>query len=173
MSLLNFLFLKIVTKPKNSNCDKTKKSQGFAYTERLWTFFEWKLCYWQVFFPILNILSNIEESTTDFQNFTFSECKDDLIGLFTSQPITVIALSTASACQPRAPSAGAPTLCPFYPHQQVPQQPCPTPLTPGSWPPPWTTCPWGSAAPPGSRDMSIVPFQIKCSGSCGELCWGL
>ena len=25
-------------------------------------------------------------------------------------------------------------------------RPCLTPLTLGSWPPPWTTCPWGSAA---------------------------
>jgi hypothetical protein len=48
--------------------------------------------------------------------------------------------------------------------------PCPTPLTLGSWPPPWTTCPWGSAAPPGAGEMSIVTFQIKCSCSCGELC---
>jgi hypothetical protein len=49
---------------------------------------------------------------------------------------------------------------------------CSTPLTPGSWPPPWTTSPYGSGTPPGVREMSIVPFQIKCSGSCGELCWG-
>ena len=46
-------------------------------------------------------------------------------------------------------------------------RPCPTPLTLGSWPPPWTTCPWGSAAPPGGKEMAIVPFQ-----SCGDLCWG-
>ena len=50
--------------------------------------------------------------------------------------------------------------------------PCPTPLTPSSCPSPWTTCPWGSPAPPVDREMSIVPFQIKFSCSCGELCWG-
>ena len=48
--------------------------------------------------------------------------------------------------------------------------PCPTPLSLGNWPPPWTTCPWGSEAPPGAREMSIVQFQIKkkISGSCGS-----
>ena len=51
-------------------------------------------------------------------------------------------------------------------------QPCPTPLTLGSWPPPWTPCPWGSAAPPGTGEISLFPFQIKCFRSCGELYWG-
>ena len=127
---------------------------------------------------------------SEFQIFTFSECKDDLTGLFTSQPITVVALSTAPACRPRAPSAGAPTLCPLAPHQasaatssmsgrkqpgawpDLPAAlPCPTPLTLGSWPPPLTTCPWGLAAPPGAVEMSIVPFQINVLAaveSCAE-----
>ena len=47
---------------------------------------------------------------------------NDLTGLFTSQPITVIALSTAPACRQRAPSAGAATLCPLAPHPPSPQQ---------------------------------------------------
>ena len=59
---------------------------------------------------------------SDFQIFTFSECKDDLTGLFTSQPIAVVALSTAPAGRPRAPSAGAPTLCPTAPCPLAPQQ---------------------------------------------------
>ena len=128
---------------------------------------------------------------SDFQIFTFSESKDGLTGLFTSQPITVVALSTAPACRPRAPSAGAPRLCPLAPHppalQQLPLScqagsirepasqlaalPCPTPLTMGRWPPPLTTCPWGSAAPPGAGEMSIVPFQINVLAaveSCAE-----
>ena len=58
----------------------------------------------------------------DFLIFTFSECKDDLTGWFTSQPIAVVALSTASVCRPRAPSAGAPTLCPAAPRPLAPQQ---------------------------------------------------
>ena len=33
---------------------------------------------------------------SDFQIFTFSECKDDLTDLFTSQPIADVALSSAS-----------------------------------------------------------------------------
>ena len=52
----------------------------------------------------------LKNPQTDFHIFTFSECKDDWTGLFTSQPITVVALSTAPACQQRAPSAGAPRL---------------------------------------------------------------
>ena len=59
---------------------------------------------------------------SDIQIFTFSESKDDLTGLFTSQPITVVALSTAPACRPRAPSAGAKTLCLLAPHPTAPQQ---------------------------------------------------
>ena len=51
-------------------------------------------------------------------------------------------------------------------------RPCPTPLSLGSWPPLWTTCPWGSAAPPGAAEMSSVSFQMQYSGSSGELCWG-
>jgi hypothetical protein len=53
----------------------------------------------------------------DFQIFTFPECKDDYTGLFTSQPIIVVALSTAPACRPRSPSVGAPRLCPLAPQQ--------------------------------------------------------
>ena len=39
----------------------------------------------------------LKNPLSDFQIFTFSECKDDLTGLFTSQPITVVAHSTALA----------------------------------------------------------------------------
>ena len=59
---------------------------------------------------------------SDFQIFTFSECKDDLTGLFISQPIAVVTLSTAPACRPRAPSAGAQTFCPLAPHPPAPKQ---------------------------------------------------
>ena len=45
-----------------------------------------------------------------------------LTGLLTSQPIAVVALSTASACRPRAPSAGAQIICPPAPHPLAPQQ---------------------------------------------------
>ena len=133
---------------------------------------------------------------SNFQIFTFSECRDDLTNLFTSQPIVVFALSTASVCRPIAPSAEAPTLCPPAPRPPAPLQlpvvpvtycmsgsqqagawpglpaarPCPTPLSLGSWPPLCTTCPWGSAAPPGAAEKSIVSFQIQYSGSSGELC---
>ena len=58
---------------------------------------------------------------SDFKIFTFSECKDDLTSWFTAQSIVVVALSTASVCRPRAPSAGAPTLCPLAPHPPAPQ----------------------------------------------------
>ena len=51
-------------------------------------------------------------------------------------------------------------------------RPCPSPLSLGSWPPPWTTCPWDSAAPPCAAEMSNISFQIKYSSSCGELCKG-
>ena len=64
----------------------------------------------------------LKNPKTDFLMFTFSECKDDLTCLFTSQPIAVVALSTAPLCWPRAPSAGAPTLCPLTPHPSAPQQ---------------------------------------------------
>ena len=40
-------------------------------------------------------------------------------------------------------------------------RPCPTPLALGSWPPPWSTGPLGSAVPSGAGEMSIVPFQIN------------
>ena len=49
-------------------------------------------------------------------------CKDDLTGLFISQPIVVVALSTAPACGPRSPSAGALMLCTLAPHPPAPQQ---------------------------------------------------
>ena len=72
---------------------------------------------------IFIIFSDIEQSTIKFSDFhTFLECKDDLTRLFTSQPIAVVALSTASVCQPRTPSAGAPTLCPPAPRPLAPQQ---------------------------------------------------
>ena len=131
---------------------------------------------------------------SDFQIFTFSECKDDLTSLFTSQSIAVVALSTAPVCRPRAPSGVTPILCHLAPHppashqlplacqaasNREPGQACQLPglalhlyQSPDSWPSPWTTCPKGSAAPPGAREMSIVPFQIKFSGSCKELCGG-
>ena len=59
---------------------------------------------------------------SDLKKVTFSECKDDFVCLFTSQPIAVVALSTAPVCRPRAPSAGAPTRCPLAPHPPAPQQ---------------------------------------------------
>ena len=72
---------------------------------------------------IFIIFSDIEQSTIKFSDFhTFLECEDDLTRLFTSQPIAVVALSTASVCQPRTPSAGAPTLCPPAPRPLAPQQ---------------------------------------------------
>ena len=51
-------------------------------------------------------------------------------------------------------------------------RPCPKPLSQGSWPPPGTTCPWGSEAPPGAVEMSNYSFQIRYSGSCVETCRG-
>ena len=55
---------------------------------------------------------------SDFLIFTFSECKDDLTGLFTSQPIAVVALSTGPVCWPNAPP-----LCPLAPHPPALQLP--------------------------------------------------
>ena len=69
----------------------------------------------------------LKSPQSDFQNVTFSDCKDDLTGWFTSQPIAVVALSTASVCWPRVPSAGAPTYCPPAPRSLAPQQ-LPLPL---------------------------------------------
>ena len=73
-------------------------------------------CQYLLFWVIL------KNQQSDFHIFTFSKCKDDLTGLFTSQPITVVALSTAPAFRPRDPSAGAPTLCPLALHPPGPQQ---------------------------------------------------
>ena len=64
----------------------------------------------------LSLIHKCPGPQSDFQIFTFLECKDDLNGLLTSQPITVVALSTAPA------SAGAITLCPLAPHPPAPQQ---------------------------------------------------
>ena len=141
------------------------------------------LCQYFLFWVIL------KNPQSDFQIFTISECKDDLTGLFTSQPIAVVALSTAPAGRPRAPSAPhlscytstSPSTATISMSGRKQQRawpglpaarPCPKPRTMGSWQPPGTTCPWGSAARPGAGEISIVSFQIKCSGSCGELCWG-
>ena len=54
----------------------------------------------------------LKNRKSDCQIFTYSECKDDLTGLFAYQPITAVTLSTAPACRPRAPYAGVPTICP-------------------------------------------------------------
>ena len=47
--------------------------QGFAYTERLWNFFERKPCYGIIFevfcLPIFIILSDIDKSTIKLSNF--------------------------------------------------------------------------------------------------------
>ena len=64
----------------------------------------------------------VKNPQSDFLIFTIPECKDDLTGLFTSQLIADVALSTATVCRPRAPSTGAPTLCPLAPHPPAPQQ---------------------------------------------------
>ena len=69
--------------------------------------------------PIFIILSDIEDPQSNFQNFTFSECKDDLTGVFTSQPIAVVDLLTAPVSRLRAPSTGAPSLCPLVNSGQI------------------------------------------------------
>ena len=67
-------------------------------------------------------MSDIEESKIRFSIFTFSEWKYDLTGVFTSQPIAVVALSTAPVSRPRAPSAEALALYPLAPYPPAPQQ---------------------------------------------------
>jgi len=74
------------------------------------------------FLSILIILSDIEESTIGVHIFIFQSAKINLTGLFTSQPIAVVALSTAPVCRLRAPSAGAPAVCPLDLHPAAPQQ---------------------------------------------------
>ena len=73
-------------------------------------------CQYLLFWVIL------KTQQSDYHIFTFSKCKDDLTGLFTSQTIAVVALSTAPVCRLRAPSAGAPTVSPLAPHPAAPQQ---------------------------------------------------
>ena len=75
-----------------------------------------------IFCQYLLFLVILKNQQSDFHIFTFSKCKDDLTGLFTSQPITVVAHSTAPVCRPRAPFAGATTVCPLAPHLAAPQQ---------------------------------------------------
>ena len=72
------------------------------------------VCQYLLFWVIL------KNQQSDFHIFTFSKCKDDLTGLFTSQPIAVVALLTAPVCRLRAPSSGAPTVCPLAPHPAAP-----------------------------------------------------
>ena len=146
------------------------KKFGFFFSANIY-YFEW---YWR----ILN------------QIFTFSECKDDLTSLFTSQPIAVVALSTASVCRPRAPSAGAPTLCPPAPCPLAPQK-VPLACQAASRLEPGQVCQllglalryhWVAGHHPGQlvvgaqqhlmAELSIVSLQIQYYGSCGELCWG-
>ena len=111
--------------PENRLLDRRKglvtlRDYGFFLSENhvIEEIFKFFFCQYLLFWVIL------KNPQSDFQIFTFLKCKDDLTGLFTSQPIAVVALSTASA------------------------------------------------APPGATEMSIISFQIKYSGSCGELCWG-
>ena len=57
-------------------------------------FFKWKPCYgtkFEVFFLYQYLFWVILKSQqSGFQIFTFSECKNDLTGLFTSQPVAVL-----------------------------------------------------------------------------------
>ena len=96
----------------------TPRDHGFFSSkthviEEILNFF---VCQYLLFWVIL------KNQQSDIHIFTFSKCKDDLTSLFTSQPITVVALSTALVCRLRAPSAGAPTVCPLAPHPAAPQQ---------------------------------------------------
>ena len=45
----------------------------------------------------------LQNQKSDFQIFTFSKCKDDLAGVFTSQPIADVALLTATECDGKEP----------------------------------------------------------------------
>ena len=137
--------------------------KGFAYTERLWIFFEWKHVVeeiWNVF--IANIYYFEWYWRIHNQMFTFSECKDVLTGLCTSQPIAVVALSTAPVRQPRAPSAGAPTVCPLAPHPPAPQQ-LPLACQAGSS---WEACP---ALPYTSNTRSLATTLDQGWSKLGDI----
>ena len=155
-------------------------SENYGMKEILNFFFCQYLLFWVI----------LKNPQPDFQIFTFSECKDDLTSLFTSQPIAVVALSTASVCRPRAPSAGAPTLCPPAPCPLAPQK-VPLACQAASRLEPGQVCQllglalryhWVAGHHPGQlvvgaqqhlmAELSIVSLQIQYYGSCGELCWG-
>ena len=145
------------------------------------------------FLPIFIILSDIEESTiklSDFHLFRVQRwlnrfvyitnkcscCPLNCLSVPAKSPICRSPNTLPSCFTSTGPSAATTSMsgsqqagaCPGLPAAR----PCPTPLSLCSWQPPWTTCHWCLAATPCIAEMSIVSFQIKYSGSCGELCWG-
>ena len=160
---------KVPWKAKNT----TALTKEFAYNKRLWTFFltenhvtEEML---KFFLPIFIIFNDIEESTISFSDFhlclhhnqlqlspsqlfqcaghepQLQEPQHFVLLLHINQPISSMSGSQQAWTWPGLPTA----------------RPCPTPLSLRGWPPSCTTYPWGSAAPAGCAEMSIVSFQIK------------
>ena len=150
----------------------------------------WKKC-WSFLLQIFIILSDIEEFTiwfSDFLHFMVQRWLNRFVYITTNCSCCPLNCLSVPA---KIPICSVGTLCPPAPRPPAPQRlplacQAASRLEPGQacqlpglalhiyhWVVghrPWTT--WGSAAPPGPTEFSIVSFQIKYSGSCGELCWG-
>ena len=170
--------------------------QGFPHTKRLWTFFKWKPCYGRnlefSFLSIFIILNDIEELTIVFLDFhlfwvqgwlnwfvyittNYSHCPLNSLSVPAKSPICMSPNTLPSCFTSTSPSAATTSMSGS---QQAgawsglpAAWPCHTPFSLGRWPPPWTTCSWGLAAPPGAAEMSIVSFHINILAaveSCAE-----
>ena len=140
---------------------------GYGLFFRLKTMLR-KKC-WSFFCQYLLFFKDIEESTISFSDFhlclhhnqlqlspsqlfqcaghepQLQEPQHFVLLLHINQPISSMSGSQQAWTWPGLPTA----------------RPCPTPLSLRGWPPSCTTYPWGSAAPAGCAEMSIVSFQIK------------
>ena len=116
----------ILTKLKNSNCDKTVILKGFAYTERLWNFFEcktmlWKKC-WSFLLQIFIILSDIEEFTiwfSDFLHFMVQRWLNRFVYITTNCSCCPLNCLSVPA---KIPICSVGTLCPPAPRPPAPQR---------------------------------------------------
>ena len=151
--------------------------------KKFWSFF---VCQYLLFWVIL------KNQQSDFHIFTFSKCKDDLTNRF------VFITTNRSCCplncssvQAKSPICRSPNCLAFSSTSSSPS--AATTSMSGS------KQPWAGQACQlpglalhlyhqvvghhpgqlvldaqqrlGAREMSIALFQIKCSGSCEELCW--
>ena len=140
----------------------------------------WRVCY-QRGLPRL-VLSDVEESKIRFPEFQLfrvpiwlnqfvyittnhSCCPLNCSSVLAKSPICRSPNTYSSCSTTTSPSAAVTSMLSskqLGAWQGLPAtRPCPTPLSQGSWPPLSTTCPWGSAAPTGTRVLSERQNNIR------------